>query len=88
MAEKTAFDLKGIGAMLLMGLIAGWLASWILGGGGLIKYVIWGVLGSFVGGWLLPKTGLNINTGSTFWDQIITATIGAIVLVIIARIIS
>lgn len=82
------FTAKGIGAMLLMGLIAGWLASWILGGGGLIKYVIWGVLGSFVGGWLIPKTGFSVNTGSAFWDQVITATIGAVVLVLFARLIA
>ena len=88
MSEASRFDAKGIAAMLLMGLIAGWLASWILGGGGFFKYIIWGVLGSFVGSWLIPKTGFNINTGSAFWDQIITATIGAVVLVVIARIIA
>ena len=88
MAERAGLTARGIGAMLLMGLIAGWLASWVLGGGGLIKYIIWGVLGSFVGGLVLPRVGLNIRTGSRFWDDILTATVGAIVLVLIARLIA
>ncbi|HUF56547.1 MAG TPA: GlsB/YeaQ/YmgE family stress response membrane protein [Thermohalobaculum sp.] len=88
MAERAGLTARGIGTMLLMGLIAGWLASWVLGGGGLIKYVIWGVLGSFVGGLVLPRVGLDIRTGSRFWDDILTATIGAIILVVLARIIT
>lgn len=57
-------DQKGIIAMLVIGVVAGWLASFIVGGGGLISYLIWGVLGSVLGGILLPKIGVKIDVGS------------------------
>ncbi|MGD1925444.1 MAG: GlsB/YeaQ/YmgE family stress response membrane protein [Paracoccaceae bacterium] len=79
-------DPKGIIAMVVIGLVAGWLASFVVGGGGLLKYIIWGVLGSFVGGFLLPKVGVSISLGNPLVDQIAVATIGAIVLVGVARI--
>ncbi|MEL7000933.1 MAG: GlsB/YeaQ/YmgE family stress response membrane protein [Pseudomonadota bacterium] len=79
-------DPKGIIAMVVIGLVAGWLASFVVGGGGLLKYIIWGVLGSFVGGFLLPKAGISISLGNPLVDQIAVATIGAIVLVGVARI--
>ncbi|MEL7139480.1 MAG: GlsB/YeaQ/YmgE family stress response membrane protein [Pseudomonadota bacterium] len=75
-------------AVAVIGIVAGWLASFIVGGGGLIKYLIWGVLGSVVGGILLPAVGININTGTPLLDTILVATIGAVVLVFGARIIS
>ena len=80
-------DPKGIIAMLVIGLVAGWLASFIVGGGGLISYIIWGVLGSFVGGFLLPKLGVSIKLGNPLVDQIVVAAIGAVVLVFVGRLI-
>ncbi|MEM9059950.1 MAG: GlsB/YeaQ/YmgE family stress response membrane protein [Pseudomonadota bacterium] len=77
---------KGIIAVIAIGLVAGWLASFVVGDGGLLKYIIWGVLGSFVGGFLLPKLGISISLGNPLVDQIAVATIGAIVLVGAARI--
>jgi uncharacterized membrane protein YeaQ/YmgE (transglycosylase-associated protein family) len=38
-----------------IGLAAGWLASFVVGGGGLVQYLVSGVLGSFVGSWALQK---------------------------------
>lgn len=75
-------------AIALIGIVAGWLASFIVGGGGLLKYLIWGVLGSIVGGVLLPTFGITIETGTALLDTIIVSTIGAIVLVFAARLIS
>ena len=80
-------DPKGIIAMLVIGLVAGWLASFIVGVGGLISYIIWGVLGSFVGGFLLPKLGVSIKLGNPLVDQIVVAAIGAVVLVFVGRLI-
>jgi uncharacterized membrane protein YeaQ/YmgE (transglycosylase-associated protein family) len=74
--------------LAVIGLIAGWLASWILGTGGLISYLISGVLGAFVGTWLLNATGINLGIQNHFARQVATATIGAAVVVILARIIS
>ena len=80
-------DQKGIIAMLIIGVVAGWLASFIVGGGGLISYLIWGVLGSVLGGILLPKIGVKIDLGNALMNQIVVATIGAIVLVLVGRMI-
>ena len=78
-------DPKGILAVVVIGLVAGWLASLVVGGGGLIKYIIWGVLGSVAGGVILPMLGISINLGNALVNQIVVGTIGAILLVLVAR---
>ncbi len=81
-------DMKRYGIMALMGLIAGYLASIVVGGGGgLIGYVVAGVLGSFVGGWLFSMIKVRM-TGTLIVDQIIQSTIGAAIVILIARLIS
>jgi uncharacterized membrane protein YeaQ/YmgE (transglycosylase-associated protein family) len=80
-------DPKGLLAMGLIGIVAGWLASFIVGGGGLLRYLISGVLGAFVGGLLLSSLKIKLGISNPLVSQIVTATIGAIVVVAIARII-
>lgn len=79
--------------MALNGLIAGWLASLLLGGGGLLRNLIVGILGAFVGGALvqynvlpLPAAVTNITSAVPYGTQIFISTIGAIIVVIVARI--
>ncbi|MFN0218117.1 MAG: GlsB/YeaQ/YmgE family stress response membrane protein [Hyphomicrobium sp.] len=72
----------------VVGLIAGFLASIVVGGGGLIQYLLSGVIGAFVGGWLLGALGVNLGIRNPLGAQIVTATIGAIVVVLLARLIS
>ena len=81
-------ELSGILSVLLVGIVAGWLASLVVGGGGLLRYILWGVLGAFVGGLLLPAMGVAIDLGPALLNQIAVATIGAIVLVLFARLIA
>lgn len=73
---------------LAIGLVAGWLASLIVGGGGLITYLISGVIGSFVGGYLFSALKINLPIKNIWVSQIFTSTIGAIIVVIIARLIA
>jgi uncharacterized membrane protein YeaQ/YmgE (transglycosylase-associated protein family) len=73
---------------LLVGLVAGFIASLIVGGGGLIYYLVIGVIGAFVGGFVLSALGVNIATGSPIANEIITSVIGAVILVILARLIA
>ena len=70
---------------LLVGLVAGWLASFIVGGGGLIKYLLSGVVGAFVGGLLLSALGISLGIANPLVAQVVVATIGAIVVVLVAR---
>lgn len=77
-------------ALLIMagiGIVAGWLASFIVGGGGLITYLVSGVLGAFVGGFIFNTLGINLGIGNALVSQIIVSTVGAIVVVLIARLI-
>ena len=73
---------------VLIGLLAGWLASFLVGGGGLIRYLVTGVIGAFVGGYLLSALNINLGIKSALASQIVTSTIGAIVVVILARMIA
>jgi uncharacterized membrane protein YeaQ/YmgE (transglycosylase-associated protein family) len=71
---------------LVIGALAGWLAGVIMKGGGfgVIGNIIVGILGAFVGGWILPKLGIAI--GGDF-GGFITAVIGAVILLFIAKLI-
>jgi uncharacterized membrane protein YeaQ/YmgE (transglycosylase-associated protein family) len=79
---------RAIVIFLVVGLIAGWLASWIVGGGGLLTYLISGVLGAFVGGYLFSALKINLPIRNVWLSQIVTATVGAIIVVIVARLIT
>lgn len=69
----------------LVGIVAGFLASIVVGGGGLLQYLISGVIGAFVGGYLLRALGINLGISNPLASQIATSTIGAIVVVLLAR---
>lgn len=81
-------DARALIVFLLIGLVAGFLASVVVGGGGLVRYLVTGVIGAFVGGYLLSALNLNLGIRNPLASQIVTATIGAIVVVLLARLIS
>lgn len=77
----------GILSWILVGLIAGFLAKFIMPGpdpGGIIVTILIGIVGAFVGGFLTSNllgigvTGFNIST-------ILVATLGAIILLAVYR---
>jgi uncharacterized membrane protein YeaQ/YmgE (transglycosylase-associated protein family) len=72
---------------LLVGAIAGWLAGLLVKGGGfgLLGDIAVGILGAFIGGWLLPRIGVSFGVGLV--PAIVTATIGAVVLLVILRLV-
>jgi uncharacterized membrane protein YeaQ/YmgE (transglycosylase-associated protein family) len=69
--------------ILLIGAIAGWLAGQIVQGTGfgLVADIALGIVGAFIGTWLLPQLGIRLGTGIV--AAIIAATIGAVVLLLI-----
>lgn len=80
----------GILSWIIVGLIAGFLAGQVMRGGGygLIGDIIIGVLGGVLGGWAAsyffqigdPMSGIN-------WQSILIAFVGAILLILILRMI-
>jgi uncharacterized membrane protein YeaQ/YmgE (transglycosylase-associated protein family) len=72
-------------AWIGIGLIAGWLANAILGGrgGGLLHNLAVGLVGAIVGGLIFGA--LHIVPEPGFIGQLISATIGAIVFLLIWR---
>ena len=73
--------------ILLVGLIAGWLAGQFVQGTGfgLVADIAIGVIGALIGSWLLPHLGLHLGSGIV--AAIISATIGALVLLLILRLV-
>ncbi|ALV28726.1 GlsB/YeaQ/YmgE family stress response membrane protein [Pannonibacter sp. Q-1] len=72
----------------LIGLVAGWIASFITGGGGLIRYILTGLAGAVVGGFLMHYFGFSLNLGNAIANEIAVAAIGAVVVVFVARILA
>ena len=74
-------------AWLAIGLIAGWLAGKLSRGGGFgcLANVLIGLIGSVLGGWLFTKIGLF---GGGFVFSLAAATVGAVLLVLVARLCS
>ena len=79
---------RGIVIFLVIGLVAGWLASLVMGGGGLITYLVSGVLGAFVGGYLFSALKINLPIRNVWVSQIVTSTVGAIIVLAVARLIA
>jgi uncharacterized membrane protein YeaQ/YmgE (transglycosylase-associated protein family) len=68
--------------LLVIGAVAGWLAGVIVEGYfGLLGNVAVGIVGALVGGWLLPQLGLF--PGGNLTGQLISATAGAVVLLLL-----
>ena len=71
---------------LLVGAVAGWLAGVIVKGGGfgLLGDIVVGIVGAFAGGWLLALLGIHLGVGMV--SVIASATIGAVMLLLILRV--
>ena len=74
--------------ILLVGLVAGWLAGLIVRGFGfgLIGNIGIGVIGALIGSWLLPKLGIRLGSGIA--ASIVAATLGALILLVILGLLS
>jgi uncharacterized membrane protein YeaQ/YmgE (transglycosylase-associated protein family) len=72
---------------IIIGLVAGVLASFVVGGGyGLLGDIIVGIIGAFIGGWLFRQLGWHAPFGGLV-GTIFVAFIGAVVLLLLLRLI-
>lgn len=74
--------------ILFVGLVAGWLSGKIVDGAGfgLIGDIAVGIVGALIGSWAMPRLGFHLGSGIV--SAIIVATIGAILLLVVARLLS
>lgn len=71
--------------ILIVGILAGWLAGKVVRGAGfgIIGDLLIGIVGAFIGSWLLPRIGIHLGTGAV--SAFVNATIGAILLLLVVR---
>ena len=72
---------------LIVGAIAGWLAGLLVKGYGfgLLGNIVVGIVGAFIAGFLFPALGISLGSGVI--AAIIHATIGAVILLVLIRLI-
>jgi uncharacterized membrane protein YeaQ/YmgE (transglycosylase-associated protein family) len=71
---------------LIIGGLAGWLASMVMGTNnrqGCLFDILLGIVGGMLGGWLLTNLGLGVQ--QDFWGSLFTAFLGAVLLLFIRK---
>lgn len=78
---------EGILVILFVGLVAGWLAGRIVRGTGfgIVDDILVGIAGALVANYLFPKLGIRLGTGLV--ASIIQSAIGAIILLLVVRLV-
>lgn len=75
----------GIILWIVFGAIVGWIASSIMGEGrGVLMYIVIGIVGAVLGGWLMSMLGGSGVSGFNLYSFLV-ALGGAIVLIAIVR---
>jgi uncharacterized membrane protein YeaQ/YmgE (transglycosylase-associated protein family) len=76
--------------MLVIGALSGWLASFVVGSPrwGLVGYIVAGIIGGVVGCWMLDAAKVRVNLGHPMANAVAQGAIGAIAVIIVARIIA
>ncbi len=88
MMQLAAMQPQNIIAIIAIGLIAGWLASLLTGGGGLIRDLVTGLIGSLVGAFILHAFGVVLPIANPLVADIVMSTLGAVIVVVLARVIA
>ena len=77
----------GILSWIILGLIVGALAKFLMPGkdpGGFVLTIIIGIIGAIIGGFISTKVGLGSVTGLNF-GSVVISVVGALILLIIYR---
>ena len=77
----------GIVVWIIVGAIAGFVASKVLTGKGmgLLWDIVAGILGAFLGGWLAGLIGISVNPGTFTVGGLVSAFVGAVIVLVIFR---
>ena len=87
LGENMYLSNEGLLVILFVGLVAGWLAGQIVRGTGfgIIGDIIVGIAGAFIASLLFPRLGFHLGSG--LLSEIIYSAIGAIILLLVVRLI-
>lgn len=78
----------GIIGWIVLGGLAGWVASMISKeNGGLLKNIVVGIIGAFIGGFVFSTLGGSEVTGFNFYSFIV-ALVGALILIFLLRLVT
>jgi len=85
--NRMYLPLQSLSVILLVGLIAAWVVAKIVTnhGMGIVGDALVGVIGAFIGPWLLPRLGIHLGTGYVF--AILSAAVGAVALLLLVRLV-
>jgi uncharacterized membrane protein YeaQ/YmgE (transglycosylase-associated protein family) len=72
--------------LLIVGLIAGVLASLVVGGYGLLADIVVGIVGAFVGGWIFARAGWHAPFAGIA-GTIAVAFVGAVILLLLLHLV-
>ena len=78
---------EGILVILFVGLVAGWLAGKIVHGTGfgILGDIAVGIVGALIASLLFPKLGIRLGSGLV--SEIVYSTLGAVILLLIVRLV-
>ena len=79
--------LTAILVIVIVGALAGWLAGLIVKGYGfgLLGNIVVGIVGAFIAGLLFPRLGVSLGSGIA--GSVLHATIGAVILLLLIKVI-
>ncbi len=73
---------------IVVGAIAGWVASMIMKADasmGALANIVVGILGAFIGGWVVGLFGVDVSVGQLNFPSILTAILGAVILLAVVK---
>ena len=78
---------ESILVILFVGIVAGWLAGKVVRGAGfgLLGDLVVGIVGAFIATLLFPRLGIHLGSGIV--SEIIFSALGAIILLLVVRLI-
>jgi uncharacterized membrane protein YeaQ/YmgE (transglycosylase-associated protein family) len=79
--------MDGIIVFLLIGLVAGFLASKLMGAEshGIVANLIIGVIGAIIGGFLFGRLGIGVHGLPPLLMELVSAVIGSMILLVLLR---
>lgn len=73
---------------IIVGALAGWIASMIMKTDaqmGALANIVVGILGAFIGGWVVSLFGIEVMDGALRIESILTAILGAVILLAVLK---